>query len=106
MAKLGDMPFREKSAWISLLTMLGVFGTYFGAILTGRLASYGLATIHYLLLSVAAVVVLQAGLQVAARLLARADAGTPKDERERLIELKAIRAAYVVLILGVMGAIF
>ena len=106
MAKLGDMPFREKSAWISLITMLGVFGAYFGAILTGRLASYGLATIHYLLISVAAVAVLQVGLHVAARLLARADAGSPKDERERLIELKAIRVAYVLLILGVLSGVF
>lgn len=100
------MPFREKSAWISLVTVLVVFGAYFGAIVTGRVASYGMATMHYLLLSVVAIVLLQAALHVAARLLARADAGTPKDERERLIELKAIRIAYVVLIGGVMSAIF
>lgn len=100
------MPFREKVAWISLLTLLGVFGAFFGAILTGRLASRGIETLHYLLISIIAVVVLQVVLRIAAALLARADAGTPKDERERLIELKATRLAFGVLIPALLGGVF
>jgi hypothetical protein len=100
------MPFREKSAWISFVTVLGVFGAYFGALLTGRLAPNGATTVHYLLISVVAVVVLQAALHLAAWLMARADAGSPKDERERWIELKAIRVAYFVLIVAVPAGVF
>ena len=32
------MSFREKSAWITLITVLVVFGAYFGALLTGASA--------------------------------------------------------------------
>jgi hypothetical protein len=100
------VPFREKSAWISFLVVLGVFGPFFAAVALGRIPTGGMATVHYLLLSVLAVVVLQTLLHVAAALLARGDAGTPKDERERLIELKATSLAYMVLIVGVLGGLF
>src|SRR5687767_4069181 len=100
------MSFREKSAWISFLVMLGVFGPFFGAVLIGRIPTNGMATVHYLLLAVVAAVVLQTALHVAAALLARGEAGTPKDERERLIELKAVNLAYPVLIVGVLGGLF
>ena len=100
------MPFREKTAWISFVTMLAVFGTFFGALVTGRAPSYGVGALHYLILSVIAVIVLQIGLTIAARILAGADAASPKDERERLIELRATRIAFYVLIVGVLGGNF
>ena len=100
------MPFREKTAWISLVTMLAVFGTFFGALASGRAPSDGLGALHGLILSVAAVIVLQVALGVTARVLAGADAASPKDERERLIELKATRIAFYVLIAGVIGGNF
>ena len=107
MSKIGDiMPFREKTAWISFVTMLLVFGAFFGALVTGRLPGFGMATFHYLILSVAAVIALQVALGVVARVLAGADAASPKDERERLIELKATRIAFYVLIAGVLGGNF
>jgi len=34
------------------------------------------------------------------------DARTPKDERERLIDLKAIRVAYYVFVVGAIGGMF
>jgi hypothetical protein len=100
------MPFREKTAWISLVTMLAVFGAFFGSIATGRVPQAGMATFHYAILSVAAVIALQLALGVVARGLAGADAASPKDERERLIELKATRIAFYVLIAGVLGGNF
>jgi uncharacterized membrane protein YfcA len=100
------MPFREKSAWISLLVMLGVFGAYFGAILTGRLPPAGLVTFRYLLMSVAAASLLQVALRVIAAMLARSDARAPKDERERLIELKATEVAFYVLLVAALGGMF
>jgi hypothetical protein len=100
------MPFREKTAWISLVTMLAVFGAFFGSVATGRVPHAGMVTFHYAILSVAAVIALQLGLGVVARVLAGADAASPKDERERLIELKATRIAFYVLIAGVLGGNF
>jgi uncharacterized membrane protein YfcA len=100
------MPFREKTAWISLLTMLGVFGVFFGGIVAGRVPSHGMATFHSLILSVVALIALQLALKLLARFLARADAASPKDEREQLIELKATRIAFYVLIAGVLGGNF
>ena len=100
------MPFREKSAWISLVTMLVVFGAFFGGIATGRLPASGFPTMHYLILSVGAVIALQLVLKLAARWLAGTDAASPKDERERLIELKATRIAFYVLVAAVLLAVF
>jgi uncharacterized membrane protein len=100
------MPFREKSAWISLATMLLVFGGFFGGVASGRLAASGMATVHLLILAVLAVIGLQVVLKLAARGLARGDADAPKDERERLIELKATRIAFHVLVGAVLLAVF
>jgi hypothetical protein len=98
------MPFREKTAWISLVTMLAVFGAFYGSVAAGRVA--GFATVHLLILSVLAVIVLQVVANVVVASLAREDARSPKDERERLIELKATRIAFYVMIVAVFTAIF
>ena len=100
------MPFREKSAWISLVTMLVVFGAFFGAVAGDVLPASGVPTVHYLILSVLAVIVLQLVLKLVARSLAQADAASPKDERERLIELKATRIAFYVLVGAVLLGVF
>jgi uncharacterized membrane protein len=100
------MPFREKTAWISLVTMLIVFGAFFGGVASGRLPASGLGTLHGLILSVLAVIALQVVLKLTARSLARADADAPKDEREQLIELKATRIAFYVLVGAVLLAVF
>ena len=44
------MSFREKSAWITLVTVLICFGAYFGALVTGRISGHGLASLHLLLI--------------------------------------------------------
>jgi hypothetical protein len=95
------MSFREKSAWISFVTVLlasAVFVSY--AAIFGR---YGYGTLHVFLLSVIALVVLQVVLHVIAAALNPADARTPKDERERLIELKSHRVGYYVLVVAVLA---
>jgi len=98
------MPFREKSAWISFVCTLAVFGLYYGSILTGRVSSAGIDTLHYLLISTIGLIVLQVVLHVIAALMSRGDVGTAKDERERLIELKAANIAYhVLMIIAVVG---
>jgi hypothetical protein len=55
--------------------------------------------------SVAALVVLKVALHVAIAIQSPREARTPKDERERLIDMKAIRLAFPVLLVGAFAAI-
>jgi uncharacterized membrane protein len=87
------MPFREKSAWISLLSMSAIYGLYFCSIIrsgppTGRFP------LGSLLVTVIALVVVQIALTVVTAIMAPRDAKAPKDEREKQIDLKATRIAY------------
>jgi hypothetical protein len=95
------MSFREKSAWITFLTVLaaaGVFVVY--AAIQGR---YGYGALHVFLACVVGMVVVQVVLHVIAAALNPADARSPKDERERLIELKSHRVGYYVLVVAVLA---
>ena len=87
------MTFREKSAWISGLSMLVVYGLYFwSAIRVGPRAG----AFHFggLLETIVVLVVIQIALHVAVAIRAPRDAQAPRDEREKLIELKATRIGY------------
>ncbi|WP_296594864.1 hypothetical protein [Phenylobacterium sp.] len=97
------MSFREKSAWITLVTVAICFGVYFGSIAVGRVSPRGFATFHFLLLCVAALVVLQIGAHAVAAAMAPKDARAPRDERERLIAWRAQSIGYHVLMVGVLG---
>ncbi|MEZ5416037.1 MAG: hypothetical protein R2708_01670 [Vicinamibacterales bacterium] len=103
---LGDLSFREKSAWISFLSILGVFTPFFwtsyqrlnGAV-DGRTAvstAFGLLVLF---------VVLEIVLHVALALWSPREARTPKDERERLIELRATFIAFHVLVVGALAGV-
>jgi hypothetical protein len=95
------MSFREKSAWISFVTVLlaaAVFIAY--AALEGR---YGFGALHVFMACVIGLVVLQLVLHAVAAALSPKDARSPKDERERLIELKSIRVGYYVLVVAVLA---
>jgi hypothetical protein len=86
------MPFREKSAWISLLSMSGICGIYFWSVLhAGPHAGFRFGN---LLGTIIALVVVQVVLTVAVAIAAPKDARAPRDEREKLIELRATRVAY------------
>ncbi len=99
------MGFREKSAWISLLSMSVIYGLYFWSVAqTGSHA----AGMHFggLLETIIALVLVQVGLTIAVAVLAPGDAKAPRDEREKLIELKATRVAYAGLATSVALACF
>ena len=96
------MSFREKSAWITLVTVAVCFGAYFGSIATGNVSPRGFGAVHLLLICVAALVVLQIGGHVVAAGLAPKDARAPRDERERLIAWRAQSLGYHVLMVGVL----
>jgi cytochrome b561 len=101
------MSFREKSAWITFILVLGVFGIYF--------VNFGvhyfspthphLNDFHLFFGLVIAIIVLEVVLHAIAAARAPQDANTPRDERERLIALKATQPAFFVLMAGAFLAI-
>jgi hypothetical protein len=101
------MSFREKSTWISFVLLLLLFGGYLwplyevssGQADNPRLIGY----YHNLVL---AFVALQVLLHVIVVVQSPKDARTPKDERERQIELKAFRIAFYALVAAVLLATF
>jgi len=96
------MSFREKSAWITLVSVLVCFGAYFGSIASGSVSPRGFGAFHLLLICVAALVVLQCGLHFVAALLSPDDIRAPRDERERLIAWRSHSIGYQVLMVGVL----
>jgi hypothetical protein len=91
------MSFREKSAWISFVSILLVTAFYFT-----HVASWSLrpgpdaGAFHLLIISVIALVTIEIIAHVYVAIRAPSEARTPRDERERLIDLKATRiAAYI-----------
>jgi hypothetical protein len=98
------MPFREKTAWISLISMAGIYGVYFWWLIR---AGHGAGSrTGGLLVTVIALVMLQSLLIIAAAIFDPKNAQAPRDEREKLIELRATRFAYAGLATGIAFAIF
>lgn len=101
-----EMSYREKSAWISFVLLLLLVGAYFwnvGSIPVGQVDSRtGFRLIVGFLI---AFVVLDVVLHIGAALQAPKQARTPRDERERLIEMRATRMAFHVLVVGALAAI-
>lgn len=91
------MSFREKSAWITLITVLVCFGVYFGSIVTGQVSARGLDTLHLLLWCVTGLVVLQLALHAMAAMTTPRDSRAPRDERETLIQWRSHSLGYYVL---------
>lgn len=97
------MSFREKSTWISfVLLLLLLAGSSWPLYLAASGRSTGLDLFHNLLL---AFVALQVLLHVIVVIRAPKDARAPKDERERLIELKAFRIGFYTLVAAELSAL-
>lgn len=97
------MSFREKSAWIALLAHGGVFGAYFAALWQAWDPAYGQRlSIGLLMAAMFSFVIVVTALTIVAALMNPKAANAPADERERLIELKAERAAAYTLSTGVL----
>jgi hypothetical protein len=102
--------FREKTAWISLIIHVVIFGGYFLSLADawdhpGR----GPLGVGMLIGAVVLLVLNAIALNAAAALGSPKEAEAPADERERMIGLKADRVAAVVLSAGVVcliGALF
>lgn len=95
------MSYRERSAWISLIVTLVVYGGYF---LSGGFSSF-LGLVGATVAFVIAMVV----LTVISAILSPRDANAPADERERLIAHKSAHVAYYIVASGgfvAIGALF
>lgn len=93
------MSFREKSAWISFVVILITFGIYFAA-LTAHLLHPNYSHRNFFalfVLLVIAVVITEVVLHILVAIRSPSDAKAPADERDRLINLKAARIAFYVL---------
>ena len=101
------MSFREKSAWISFISILFFFAVYFGRVVKQVGGGSGDRTLFStFLVAVAGLVLLEVGLHVAVALRSPREARTPKDERERLIDMRATQVAFPVLLVGTLLSIW
>lgn len=97
------MSFREKSAWIALLAYGGAFGAYFVALWRAWDPAYAQPlSIGLLVAAMVGFVIIVVALTIIAALMNPKAANAPADERERLIDLKAERAASYTLSAGVL----
>jgi hypothetical protein len=100
------MSFREKSAWISFVLVATGSAIYFRGIaevLMGHARPGG--QFHLFFGLVAGLVALEVILHLVVVLQAPKDAKAPRDERDRLIQLKATRNAFYVLLPAAFASI-
>lgn len=101
------MSFREKSAWVSFVCILLVFGVYFTALAQAIAGSLDYGTVFRIFIGgIVALIVLEIVLHIIIAVQAPRDAAAPKDERDRMIELKATRIAFFTLLAGAAISIF
>jgi uncharacterized membrane protein (UPF0182 family) len=98
------MSFREKTAWISLLSISVIYASYFWSVIHSK--SHGGFNFGGLLGTIIALVIVQTVLTIAVAIFAPKEAKAPRDEREKLIDLKATRFAYAGLATSVACACF
>lgn len=100
------MSFREKSAWISLITYAVVFGGYFFVLWQSWDPSYARGlTLGLTIGAVVMLIIIATGLAIVAAFFNPRDANARPDEREVLIDLKAERIASYTLAVGVVGMV-
>lgn len=99
------MSFREKTAWISVLSMSGIYGIYFWSVAHAGPQTGGFR-FGGLLDTIIALVLVQVVLTTAVAIYRQQEAKAPRDERDKLIELRAMRVAYAGLASGVALACF
>jgi hypothetical protein len=99
------MSFREKSAWISVISMSGIYGLYFWSVIRHGSRAGGFR-FGGLLGTIIALVVLQVVLTIAVAIFTPKEAQAPRDERDKMIELRSMRVAYAGLATSVALACF
>jgi hypothetical protein len=96
------MSFHEKSAWVNLLVITGIFVPYFIFVFQQPLAFLGLLTIA-VILQVALLVGFHIINALVTKSIRKRGETPPPDEMERLVELRAAKFAGFVLAFVVMS---
>ena len=102
------MSFREKRAWVTLITLIFILALFWLHVPPTRMLapSPSMWVLHVLLLMIAVFVVIQIVAGIVMRIRSPLDAKAPKDEREQLIELKSRAIAWYVFVILSIGGIF
>ena len=99
------MSFREKSAWISFVLVFVASTVYFAHAVAVMVTHAGFGRLAYLFFAlVVGLVLLEVVLHIVIAVRAPSEAKSPKDERERLIDMKATQIAFPVLLVGALSA--
>ncbi len=99
------MPFREKSAWISLVVTLLVWGGYYFHVYIWPGDMHGLLAMQLFFAAIVITVIVQVLLHLLIAARAPADARSPADERDQLIGLTATRWGFYALATGALLAV-
>lgn len=102
------MSFREKRAWVTLITLIFVLTLFWLHIPPNRMLAPppNMWVLHVLLLMIATFVTIEIVARIVIRIRSPLDARTPKDEREQLIELKSRAIAWYVFVILSLGGVF
>jgi len=97
------MSFREKSTWISFVLLLAISIPFFYQFVRIESGSSSSARSFHLFLALVIVFIVgEIVLHAIIAMQSPRDARAPKDERDRLIDLKATRVAFLVLMTGAL----
>lgn len=99
------MSLREKTAWITLATILICLGGYFGAILSGLLVQTSWQAFHFGIVAIIALAATQALLNLIALRVTPRDSRSAKDERELMIHARSHVVGYYVLMPGMAATL-
>lgn len=102
------MSLREKRAWVTLITLIAVLLLFWLHIPPGRMLAPepSMFVLHVLMLMITFFVTVEIIAHIVFRIRSPRDARTPKDERERLIELRSREVAWYVYVILSIGGIF
>ncbi|HWL62685.1 MAG TPA: hypothetical protein VNQ32_07800 [Steroidobacteraceae bacterium] len=100
------MSFREKTAWITLLAVVAVSLLYWFHVRNPFVPHSAPHVLHAMGLSLLAYLLIELIGWLVLRWRHPRDAREPRDERERLIDLRALRVAYYVFLSAAMFGVF
>lgn len=100
------MSFREKTAWVTVIAIIVVSVLYGLHLPNPFQGNPGPRVLHAMSISLLAFVLIELAGWLVLRWRFPRDAREPRDERERLIDLRAVRVAYYTFVVGALAGIF
>lgn len=98
------MAFREKIAWLTLISLILVYGVYFAVL--GPQIDFGAASLVEVLWRFGPVAVVHALIMIAGTIAltiaSPSEAKAPRDERDQAIERRSFQVGYYVLLIGLV----